>query len=407
MAQQGVVLEIDGDEVIVLTPGGEFRRQKARVKMPQVGDEILLQPEIPSSLSLLAAKRGPRIGSRWSWAAAAAALLFLTLNSGLFQFDPGLSTNAIDDKTAASQGEKLQLALEAPTSINEVKPVNYVTVDINPSVELGLNENEKVVLVNFLNSDGEKLLYSKNLIGMTVVEAVSVITQEAVKQGYLASNRSNTVMIAVASNDEKAEAIKGLEKKLKETTEQVLVKDNLSKELVGTLRAPNESRETAKELGISVGRYAVLLEAIDVGLIISAQEMKEKSIASAINQAGGKPTELIVKAHKDDIGSIGEKHKHRVRLEIQALKEQQALQVKNLNQNELINKDNQTNEKVSKEDTSKENPKPEISDPVSKPKNNLSESEIEKASAALDAVERLLKGIIQVEEEEKNTVTNK
>ncbi len=70
----------------------------------------------------------------------------------------------------------------------------YVTIDINPSVELIVNGNEKVVYANALNEDAEVLLSGLVLVGMDVDEAADLIIQTAIELGYIDVEASDTVV---------------------------------------------------------------------------------------------------------------------------------------------------------------------------------------------------------------------
>ncbi|MBE0701134.1 MAG: hypothetical protein IH571_05560 [Acholeplasmataceae bacterium] len=61
----------------------------------------------------------------------------------------------------------------------------YVTLDINPSVELIVTPNEKVIYANPLNEDGETLLIELNLIGMNLDDAIDTIIEEAISLGFI------------------------------------------------------------------------------------------------------------------------------------------------------------------------------------------------------------------------------
>ena len=82
----------------------------------------------------------------------------------------------------------------------EVTESAYLAMDINPSVEL-LIEDGKVVSVNGVNDDADTLLAGEVFIGLTAEEAAEKIVELSELLGYL--NTSNTsVKITVAADDE-------------------------------------------------------------------------------------------------------------------------------------------------------------------------------------------------------------
>ncbi len=79
----------------------------------------------------------------------------------------------------------------------------YVSLDINPSVELVVDENGLVAGVRGVNEDGLVLLYNESGIkGETVEEAVKKIVDISVEEGYL-SEDNKVVNVTVSAKDDK------------------------------------------------------------------------------------------------------------------------------------------------------------------------------------------------------------
>lgn len=78
----------------------------------------------------------------------------------------------------------------------------YVTLDINPSVELIVNRRDKVIYANALNEDGEVLLAELDLIGMDVEDAIDLIIQTATELGFIDPESEETyVSVSAISKD--------------------------------------------------------------------------------------------------------------------------------------------------------------------------------------------------------------
>ncbi len=88
------------------------------------------------------------------------------------------------------------------------KATSYVSLDINPSIELTLDQNDKVISVCGTNEDGKVLLYGETeIVGADVEKAIEIITDLAVQMGYI-SEENKVVDTSVSSaNEEKAQAI--------------------------------------------------------------------------------------------------------------------------------------------------------------------------------------------------------
>ena len=72
---------------------------------------------------------------------------------------------------------------------DSVQATSYVSLDINPSIELTLDAENKVISVYGGNEDGQVLLYEETgIIGEDVQIAVDKIVDLAVELGYLDEN---------------------------------------------------------------------------------------------------------------------------------------------------------------------------------------------------------------------------
>lgn len=79
---------------------------------------------------------------------------------------------------------------------------NYVSIDINPSVMLGINSFDKVVKVKPLNTDADNLLKDLNLYGKDVNNAINEVISSANKLGYVNDNEENAVLISTYCNND-------------------------------------------------------------------------------------------------------------------------------------------------------------------------------------------------------------
>lgn len=72
-------------------------------------------------------------------------------------------------------------------------PVSYLSLDINPSVELGVNAFDKVVEGTGYNADGERILEGIDVEGSNVTEAVKTLITSATDNGYIEEDPTATV----------------------------------------------------------------------------------------------------------------------------------------------------------------------------------------------------------------------
>lgn len=79
---------------------------------------------------------------------------------------------------------------------------SYVSLSINPLVELIVDENNTVTAVNCANEDAEILLSDVNLIGMTIEEASEMFLRLATEAGYIdVESQDNEITVTVVSEE--------------------------------------------------------------------------------------------------------------------------------------------------------------------------------------------------------------
>ena len=102
------------------------------------------------------------------------------------------------------------------TSCSNAKPeegsVTRMTVDINPSVEFMIDDQNKIVSVTALNDDGSILIVGEAFVGKTPEEAIEMMVTLASDTGYLVQGNAeaseNTVKISVSGDSKYAEQLK-------------------------------------------------------------------------------------------------------------------------------------------------------------------------------------------------------
>ncbi|SEW46533.1 anti-sigma-I factor RsgI family protein [[Clostridium] fimetarium] len=141
-------------------------------------------------------------------------------------------------------------------------PVAYLSLDINPSVELGVNAFGKVVNAEGYNEDGQTILAGTDVTGSTVEDAVQCLIMSADDKGYIANDGSTVISLTSETNNtNKATILQtkselGVNHALQEIEKQAIVqKDNVAL----------ERRDEAKQLGITPGKLNLInkLQAVD------------------------------------------------------------------------------------------------------------------------------------------------
>ena len=77
-------------------------------------------------------------------------------------------------------------------------PVSYVSIDVNPSVELALNRFDRVVSAKAYNPEGEEILRELSLKGKKYIEAIDAVVESRVMKRYL--TRQAEIVFTVAAD---------------------------------------------------------------------------------------------------------------------------------------------------------------------------------------------------------------
>ncbi|MFH0993088.1 MAG: hypothetical protein V1761_01925 [bacterium] len=86
----------------------------------------------------------------------------------------------------------------------------YVTLDINPSIDLTVNGKDVVLDANALNEDGDLLLLELDLIGEDLEDAIAMIIDKAIDLGFIDIEAAETLVSvsAIATTAEYGETIR-------------------------------------------------------------------------------------------------------------------------------------------------------------------------------------------------------
>ncbi|MDP4089869.1 MAG: hypothetical protein Q8930_11440 [Bacillota bacterium] len=160
-------------------------------------------------------------------------------------------------------------------------PVSYLSIDINPSVELGVNVLNKVVSAKGYNNDGEIILNGKDLVSSTVSEAVNTLIKSASEKGFIADDGSTVVSVTSETDNQNVAAqltsyaVDGAMSAVKEKGETITLLKN---------SVPLASREKAEKLSLTAGKLNIIekLQALDPSVTID--EYKDAKITDIVNK---------------------------------------------------------------------------------------------------------------------------
>lgn len=131
-----------------------------------------------------------------------------------------------------------------------------IAFDVNPSVELSVNQREKIVRVKPQNEKGETLVGDMKLKGVDLDVAVNALIGAMVRNGYI-SEIKNSILITVDSRNPERGA--RLQKHLSDEVSELLRGFSLQAAILSqTSRSDRHFRELAAQYGISPGKAALI-----------------------------------------------------------------------------------------------------------------------------------------------------
>lgn len=153
----------------------------------------------------------------------------------------------------------------------------YLAIDINPSIELEVDEDKKVVSTRALNKEAMLLLYDCNFDNLNLEDVITEIVTLAIEIGYIdESLDSNALMITTINNDELIES--EISELALTTISSYLEKNNLRKKVNVLTSNNSEVKNLAKELGVSVGKYQLISKACNTLESLTIDEAKTMSV---------------------------------------------------------------------------------------------------------------------------------
>lgn len=168
-------------------------------------------------------------------------------------------------------------------------------MDINPSVELGVDGNEKVRELRALNESGDQIIKGLSYAGLNVADVAASILERAKGSHYLDTPNKDifiTSMLIDGNSALKLDYEVNLTGKVDQMLRNLLsqLAAEASSATITTLSIPNELREEAAENGISSGKMAVYLMAKDEGYELELEQLKQQSIDKVTESFGGVKT---------------------------------------------------------------------------------------------------------------------
>lgn len=153
---------------------------------------------------------------------------------------------------------------------------SLISFDVNPSLELKVNRNEKVLAVNALNPEGKQVVGDMNFKNTDLEVAVNALIGSMLKNGYI-DNNENSILISVENrNSSKGSA---LQAKLRDEISGLLRASAVNGAVMSqNLKADDDLDELAATYGITHGKANIIRQLIKTDESYSFEELAKLSI---------------------------------------------------------------------------------------------------------------------------------
>ncbi len=164
---------------------------------------------------------------------------------------------------------------------NNIAVDSVIDIDVNPSIELSTNKQEKVVKVTAINEDAIEILDGMDLKNTDLKVAVNAIIGSMVKKGYF-DRLDNEILVTVQNKDE-AKAEK-LHKKLAVNIDETLKSYNVEASVINqTVNDSKSAEEVAKEYNISVGKANFIQNLVSKDNSLKVEDLAKMTIRELAN----------------------------------------------------------------------------------------------------------------------------
>ena len=205
---------------------------------PDILDDLMNELGLESSAGAVKVPGAP-IGTE------TARPVIVSVNPGLSTEIPAVSGKSVQEAMRRKRNRRIALATAAVmlfalfVGIRQMADRTFAVIglDVNPSVELSIDRNERVISAEALNDDGKSIIAEMDLKGTDVNVACYALVGSMLTKGYL-TDTSNSVLVSVRAGD--AERGRALELEVAEYLDSNLKDSPVSTAVLGQYVEVNE-----------------------------------------------------------------------------------------------------------------------------------------------------------------------
>ena len=133
-----------------------------------------------------------------------------------------------------------------------------VSLDVNPSVEIQVNRNERVLDVVALNEDGKAIVGDMDFSGSSIDVAVNALVGSMMRNGFL-TDVANSILVTVSGENVEKDA--ALQARITDEIEKILAGNSMSGAILSQVLLEDKNLDQiAAEYGITPGKAKLIQE---------------------------------------------------------------------------------------------------------------------------------------------------
>ncbi len=180
----------------------------------------------------------------------------------------------------------MAIGVVACGNINEMESAGvYVAVDINPSIEFIVDEDDNVESFNFTNEDALILCGDIDFIGMNIEEAVELFVELATEAGFIDVDGEDNAVLITVLGDEDDELVEGIKERVRTRIIRYMAMHYINGQVLIEEFTQADLVAQANELGVTPGKLklALLAQTVDEELALDdAIEMTVKDLFASV-----------------------------------------------------------------------------------------------------------------------------
>lgn len=142
-------------------------------------------------------------------------------------------------------------------------PTAFISVDINPSLELGINRFDRIVSVEGYNDDGQELADSLNIRFMNYQDALEQLLADDTIEELLSKDGVMSLTVAGDNDTQNSEILEHVESCVD------------GRQNINCHSSDSEEMHSAHESGMSFGKYEAFLKLQELDPSITADDVKD------------------------------------------------------------------------------------------------------------------------------------